>query len=272
MRRFLVALSIASVLLTVAPLRTYAANLHPILPECDQSMYEIQNKSTGVKKEISAELYDTAGTNGVVLYPKADWAVVNYTTSKACGFDDFLKLFVNLFNWGLYVLSVLALFFFFLGGGTLMLSGGSEERVRTGKAILVNTVIGLAIALSSWVIVNLTINVLRPEGQKMNGIAVLFNNQPWFRVDASNAYVTCTDPPAYPCKSGKSSRVGEVQAKLVEGLCYSDNTASQVDGGFGPDTRDAWHRWQIANGVSAPTDTLEGYEGFSNPCIVIPPL
>ena len=266
MQRLLVTLFLATTML-FAPLQTEAANLNPIVPDCDQTEYRIkQIADPYTEMVIPADLYDTTNESGVKQYAKENWSVINYSTSEHCGFDSFLELFVNLFNWGLYILSVLALFFFFLGGGTLMLSGGSEERVRTGKAILVNTVIGLGIALSSWVIVNLTINTLRPEGEKVNGIAVLFNNQPWFRVDASTAYVVCTDPPTALCKN--SSRVRETQEKLVAGLCYADNSAKQVDGNFGPKTLAAWNKWQIANGA-APTNTIDGEGAFTKPCIVI---
>ena len=190
----------------------------------DEIRHSVKKRNASRPIEIYPEEFGTD-------YPKGDWEVVDYTLTSNCGFNEFLELFVNLFNWGLYVLSILALFFFFLGGGTLLLSGGSEERVRAGKAILVNTVIGLIIALSSWVIVNLTMNALLPEGQKVNGIAVLYNNQPWFRIGTSNAYVQCDDPPTSPCKN--SNRVRDVQKQLIASFCYTDNSASQVDGNFG---------------------------------------
>lgn len=270
MRRAFVILGLACALLLGVPLQTQAANLPTdgLIPKCDETVYVIQNIGDTEKViSIPADQYDTTDANGVKQYAKENWNVINYTTSEHCGFNSFLELFVNLFNWGLYVLSILALFFFFLGGGTLMLSGGSEERVRVGKAILVNTVIGLVIALSSWVIVNLTVNTLRPEGKKLNGIAVLIGNQPWFRVDSSNSYVTCSLPATYPCKNGGGA-VKTVQTQLFNFGCYTNpgSRADEVDGNFGPKTRDAWWKLQDANHVTR-TSTLSGAELLTTPCV-----
>lgn len=265
MRRFIILTIVTCALLGMLPQRAHAANLAPsILPKCDQTKYIIQSKSGSPAgtKEIVPEEFDKPP------YLKADWSVVDYTVNENCGFNDMLQLFVNLFNWGLYVLSILALFFFFLGGGTLLLSGGSEERVRTGKAILVNTVIGLSIALSSWVIVNLTINALLPEDSiyHKDGIGALVANQPWFRVGPSEAYNTCGEPPQYPCKD--SERVRLVQEKLLNAQCYVNPGPRNevVDGNFGPKTRDAWHNLQRANG-KPETDEISGEDDLRIPCL-----
>lgn len=273
MRRFLIAIAIVSSLFLAMPLHARAANLPPsILPKCDETKYVIQSKSgspvgplgplpAGGTVTISPEEFNVAP------YLKADWEVVDYKLTENCSFNDMLQLFVNLFNWGLYVLSILALFFFFLGGGTLLLSGGNEERVRTGKAILGNTVIGVGIALSSWIIVNLTVNTLLPEDSvyHKNGIGALVANQPWFRVGASSDYDRCGDPPEYPCK--ESAIVRQVQEDLWNLQCYSNpgTRTEEVDGSFGPKTLEAWHAWQRANGATE-TNVLSGFEEFKFPC------
>lgn len=259
MRRLFILTIVASALFAIQPIRTHAANLDSkILPNCDQTKYIIQSKSgtPAGTKEIPPEQFDTT------TYPKTDWEVVDYTLTSNCGFNEFLQIFVNLFNWGLYVLSILSLFFFFLGGGTLLLSGGNEERVRAGKAILVNTVIGLVIALSSWVIVNLTMNALLPEGQKQKAGAALIGNQPWFRVSGA-----CDNPPTSPCSN--SSVVRTVQTLLTQNNCYAGvkpDDMREVDGNFGPKTLAAWNKWQTANGEK-PTGTLEGYDLFNTSCV-----
>lgn len=261
MRRFFIALIATSTLFFAMPQHAQAANLDSkILPNCDETIYVVQNKSDASIKEIKPEQF------GVGDYLKTNWEVVDYKLTTNCGFNDFLQLFVNLFNWGLYVLSILALFFFFLGGGTLLLSGGSEERVRTGKAILVNTVIGLGIALSSWVIVNLTMNALLPEGQRQQAGAALLNNQPWFRIGASTEFEPCADPPQYPCKGGVA--VTSVQTQLFNYACYTNplSREKEVDGSFGQKTLDAWHWLQEANNVPV-TDVLTGAETLTTPCV-----
>jgi len=235
-----------------------AANLPQILPDCDKTMYKLQEKIVGSGppqyKEILAEEYGTA------QYPEDKWDITGYTTSGNCKLNDFLQLFINLFSWGLYIISALAVFFFFLGGGTLLLSGGSEERVRVGKMILTNTVIGLFIALGSWLIVNVAVIAL--TGKQTNGIGFIIDNQPWFKTDVSTSYPDCTDPPEYPCKGGAGrSAVIEAQTALLYAGCYTNPKPNnqEVDGSFGPRTLEALHNLQIANGQSL-TNSLAGID------------
>ena len=59
------------------------------------------------------------------------------------------------------LLGIIALVIIIYGGFTIMTSGGSEEKVSTGKKILINAVIGLAIILSSFAIVQFVISSLQ---------------------------------------------------------------------------------------------------------------
>lgn len=59
------------------------------------------------------------------------------------------------------LLGIIALVIILYGGFTIMTSGGSEEKVSTGKKILINAAIGLAIILSSFAIVQFVLSSLQ---------------------------------------------------------------------------------------------------------------
>ncbi len=267
MRRSIITLGFVTAVFLAMPLPSSAANLPQIIPSCDETVYIVTVLKDGAtsQQRMSPEQYDVARQKDPV-----NTKLNGYTTNKNCDFNDMLMLFMNLFNWGLYILSVLALFFLFLGGGTLLLSGGSEERIRTGKMILVNTVIGLGIALGSWTIVNVSIGALTSQDGTLNFLA---QNQPWFRTTMNAQYQKCAAVPEYPCKGGEGEEVvREVQELLYDGGCYSspDTKAKEVDGSFGPKTLAAWQLWQQANSTAqAPVPvsfTLQGYENFGVAC------
>jgi len=75
---------------------------------------------------------------------------------NGCGnysLDDILSTAVMVANWILGCVGALALLFFVYGGFVFILSGGSEEKVREGKTILMNAIIGLAIVFCSYLII-----------------------------------------------------------------------------------------------------------------------
>ncbi|MEK7631430.1 MAG: hypothetical protein AAB445_00990 [Patescibacteria group bacterium] len=255
------------------------ANLPPsILPECDETRYKIQSKGdVGIvgpegpalgqlNTLVSPEEYGEGKK-----YTPQEFNLVGYSTNRNCTLNDFLQLFVNLFNWMLYIISILGLAMLFVGGGTLLMSGGSEERVRSGKAIITNTVIGIAIALGSWLIINTVYVTLLPEGSTKNGIAILLDNQPWFRTAGSKGYATCFEPPQSLCKGGAGGEIVKaVQGILYDAGCYNNPgpRAEEVDGSYGPRTLAAWNLYQSVNSTN-PTDTISGYEGYTIPCTIL---
>jgi hypothetical protein len=252
---FIISIITLGLLVFVKP--TQAANLPQIIPDCDQTMYRLQLKP-GAAMVLESNPKISANSWGTGSYTETNYEIIGYTTSSNCSLNDFLQLFINLFSWGIYIISTLAVFFFFLGGGTLLLSGGSEERIRSGKMILTNTVLGLLVALGSWLIVNVAVIAL--TGKQSNGIGFVIDNQPWFKTDASSSYEQCTDPPEYPCKSGPGrDTVINAQTYLYDAGCYDKPKPKnqEVDGVLGPTTLEAFHLLETAN--SKPqTYTLTG--------------
>lgn len=97
---------------------------------------------------------------------------------RICGFNDFILLGINLTKMILGVVGSLALLFFIYGGIMFMLAGGKSEMIDKGKKIITNAVIGVAIVLGAWIIVNFAIAAL--TGTPVGDVKI-FGTQDWWR-------------------------------------------------------------------------------------------
>lgn len=73
-----------------------------------------------------------------------------------CSLNAFLRLGLNVSQYILGIVGALTLLMFIVGGVMMMLSGGSADKVKKGKDILIGSVIGLAIVFSSYLIIKFT--------------------------------------------------------------------------------------------------------------------
>lgn len=80
--------------------------------------------------------------------------------SGNCNLNDILQVAVNASQILLELSGAVALLFFVYGGITFLISGGSSEKVAKGKQIIVNSVIGLVIIFTSFVIINFAMDAL----------------------------------------------------------------------------------------------------------------
>lgn len=80
-----------------------------------------------------------------------------------CSLQDFLQVFINAGQWILGVSGSFALLMFIIGGLMWIFSGGNEQRVTRGKQIITGTVIGIALVLGSWLLVNFVGKLLGRE-------------------------------------------------------------------------------------------------------------
>lgn len=74
----------------------------------------------------------------------------------SCGnysLNDMTQVLINVSDWILGVVGSVALLFFVYGGFVFILSGGSEEKVKQGKQILIGSIIGLFIVFGSFLII-----------------------------------------------------------------------------------------------------------------------
>ncbi|MFA5413566.1 MAG: pilin [Patescibacteria group bacterium] len=113
-----------------------------------------------------------------LLPPCATKAQTGIGDDQVCGFNDFILLGINLTKMILGLVGSLALLFFIYGGITFMLAGGKSEAIDKGKKILTNAVIGVAIVLGAWIIVNFSIAAL--TGTPVSNVKI-FGTEDWWR-------------------------------------------------------------------------------------------
>lgn len=63
-------------------------------------------------------------------------------------------------EWALYVSAMIAVIFIIIGGFTYMTARGNDSQAKNGRTTLVNALIGLAIIVLSWVIVQIVYTFL----------------------------------------------------------------------------------------------------------------
>lgn len=100
-----------------------------------------------------------------VLAQVADQAELNFglqpvEQSIGLGGEDIRLIIARIIRAVLGLLGIIAICLMLWAGYTIMTAGGNEEKIAEGKKILINTVIGLAIILSAFAIVQFVINSL----------------------------------------------------------------------------------------------------------------
>lgn len=78
------------------------------------------------------------------------------TTDYATGDSKSIitKLAINLVNFLIFVGAALAVFFVVLGGYKYITSNGDDAKVKEGKSMVINALIGIAIAIASFTLVS----------------------------------------------------------------------------------------------------------------------
>lgn len=123
------------------------------------------------------EAYETAvadceasDTSGVTITASTDpeesklpsftYSIVPVTCQNktgGCSLCDIGIIIINTANIIAALLSAIALLMFILGGFFWIISDGNEQRIETGKKILIGTVMGLAVIFMAWLVVNLVV-------------------------------------------------------------------------------------------------------------------
>ncbi len=97
--------------------------------------------------------------------------------STPCGINEFVQLLINFFQLMLGILGSLSLVFFIYGGFIWVLSRGNQQMIQKGKDIIIGSIVGLSLALGSWVIVNFTIALV--TGTPFTDVKIFYNQQWW---------------------------------------------------------------------------------------------
>lgn len=82
------------------------------------------------------------------------------TDNKPCDACDAVQVMINLTNFGSVVIFPIVSVVTLYGALQMLTSAGSEERFRSGKKTLTSGIIGMAIVLCSWLIINTFMHVI----------------------------------------------------------------------------------------------------------------
>lgn len=84
-----------------------------------------------------------------------------------CNLCSLMELGKNLINFLMETGFALGALFITWGAFVIMTAGGSEERVKEGRKIVTTVVIGIAIMLSSWIILGTVLQILTGSPSKL---------------------------------------------------------------------------------------------------------
>lgn len=98
----------------------------------------------------------------LLVTPVLAQGIVPCGHDKACTLCDLIVGIKKLFDYGLKIIAVITLACATFAGVMYVVSSGNEKTMESAKAFLSASLIGLAVVLGSWLIVNTTIAVLMP--------------------------------------------------------------------------------------------------------------
>lgn len=77
-----------------------------------------------------------------------------------CNFEAFLQLIANVVDAIIKLIFIIAPILIVFGGIVILTSGGSTERISKGKDIIKGAVIGIVIALASYLIISTVVKII----------------------------------------------------------------------------------------------------------------
>lgn len=94
---------------------------------------------------------------------------------KACTLCDLIVGIKRLFDYGIKIIAVITIACATFAGVMYVVSSGNENAMKSAKAFLSASLIGLAVVLGAWVIVNTVITVLMPTKNDL-GVGKTWSN------------------------------------------------------------------------------------------------
>lgn len=235
-----------------------------IVPSCDKTVYVVTQGGWLLDVDpkrpdehvITPELYNQ---NPAFFSPGAsagESANISVTTTPACGFNDFVQLFVNIINWAFSFLVIISSFFFIWGGFTLLIAGGRSEFIEGGKKTIQGTIVGILIVLTAYIIVNFYVQGLIGDstatflGKEVPNPLAGESCQKTFKDNTAmagrgsqnscrrgNLIFGCTDT----TKNGSVHEIQRLLNKKCGGICGDEN------GCYGNQTAHCVRMFQLAN-------------------------
>lgn len=153
-----------------------------LVGSCGVAYYTV----TGIAAGTSC---DACGGDAKCSFPITSWrdsfngtCKIVSVSSNECGICDALAVFTRAAHFLLASLGGIAAIFFLWGGVGLIFNWGNEEKIQGAKKTLVGTLIGVAIVLLSWTLVNIVVGILTADaGTQSPNFSKVLN--PWFTPD-----------------------------------------------------------------------------------------
>ncbi len=103
-----------------------------------------------------------------------------------CDLNDLYQLIINIIQFMIEIAGILAVLFFLYGGFVILTSGGSSERMQTGKRAVTAAAVGLVIVLASIIIIHTFFTLfVRPASE--GGCDSILGNGGFWTVTCSGA-------------------------------------------------------------------------------------
>lgn len=119
------------------------------------------------KKVLAVTALVSIATFGLAPIVNAGLTSVGTDVGTELGYDDtdtdLKATIVNIVQWALGFLALIAVIMIIIGGFMWMTAGGNEEKVEKAKKMISAAVIGLIIVLLAWAIVIFVIGVIDEE-------------------------------------------------------------------------------------------------------------
>lgn len=109
------------------------------------------------------------GSDPIQCDPAAPVKGIGSKGLPGCGLDDFILVIRIVIEFMLKIIFPIGAVMIVWGGITIMTAAGSESRVTKGKEIITWAVIGIAIALASYLIIALLNNIISDSSYKFEG-------------------------------------------------------------------------------------------------------
>lgn len=165
-----------------------------------------------------------------------------------CQLDDALRVWVNIAKIILRFMGVIALVVLIYGGIMWITSGGSPEKIKTGKSAIGGAVAGILVIVFAYVLVYNLMTILGVQSQYL---PTAENRQ--------SCYATWPECPAFPwannCKTTTTSPSVDAMQTRLNGYQCGPIT---VDGCFGPETMGAVLRFKTVNALPPPPGPYNG--------------
>lgn len=119
-----------------------------------------------VKSNVSKLAYLALGSASLFMANAASAVTVEDLDTSGIGDTLILgnsnpeQLAINVVNWILGILALIAVIMILIGGFRWMTAGGNEEKVESAKKLLIAALIGLVIILAAWGLAVYAINNL----------------------------------------------------------------------------------------------------------------